>query len=87
MAGRRTIHDPEKVLDFIKRYKYQNTGRSPTVREIGDNCGISSTSVVRDILIRLKRARLIVDFEGQRNIRLPHERWYLEDIQYMEEET
>jgi len=78
--GRKRKHDPDVVLNFIKRYKAENTGRSPSVREIGDGCGISSVSVVRNILTHLRHIGKVVSWGGQRNIVLPSERWFVEDI-------
>lgn len=53
----------DDVLDFIKEYKADNDGNSPTVREIMEGVGLSSTSVVvyylnnlveRELITRLK---------------------------------
>ncbi len=49
----------QKVLDFIVRYKREHDGNSPTRREIGEACQISSTSVVNYYLDQLARAGLI----------------------------
>ena len=45
----------DRVFEFIVRYKKIHDGNSPTIREIGDMCGISSTSVVSfhlDMLVK-----------------------------------
>lgn len=47
------------VLDFIVRYKSENDGAGPTIREIGDACRISSTSVVNYAINRLLDSGLI----------------------------
>jgi SOS-response transcriptional repressor LexA len=49
----------EKVYEFIVKFKGGHDGNSPTIREIGDACGISSTSVVVYWLIRLEDQGLI----------------------------
>lgn len=49
----------ERVYKFIVSYKKIHDGNSPTIREIGDACGISSTSVVVYWLIRLEDQGLI----------------------------
>lgn len=48
-----------KVYNWIVNFKGQNDGNSPTVREIQHGCGISSTSVVSAILVRLEAEELI----------------------------
>ena len=48
------ISDRQKnIFDFIVGYKSRNDGNSPTIREIADGCGISSTSVVSYNLLKL----------------------------------
>jgi SOS-response transcriptional repressor LexA len=49
----------EHVYDFIVSYKKSHDGNSPTIREIGEACGISSTSVVSYWLHRLESRGLI----------------------------
>lgn len=46
----------DHVLAFIKQFKAENDGNSPTIREICDGCDISSTSVCNYILGILDRA-------------------------------
>lgn len=46
------------MLDFIRAYSSER-GRPPTLREIGDAVGISSTNGVRYHLEVLKRAGLL----------------------------
>ncbi len=58
-AGRDGHHDLQTIFDFIVVYKCANDGNSPTIREIGQACGISSTSFVSNILARLERQGLI----------------------------
>lgn len=45
----------EEVLDFIRRYKSENGGASPSIREIGAHLGGKSTSNVMIILDRLEK--------------------------------
>jgi len=43
-----------KVLEFLQKYQAEN-GRPPSIREIGEQVGISSTSVVNYYLDQLKK--------------------------------
>jgi len=43
-----------KVLEFLQKYQSEN-GRPPSIREIGEKVGISSTSVVNYYLDQLKK--------------------------------
>ena len=52
-------HDLQTAFAFIISYKHANDGNSPTIREIGQACGISSTSFVSNILYRLEHQGLI----------------------------
>ena len=49
----------ERVYEYLVQYKSSHDGNAPTVREIGEACGISSTSVVHYWLIRLTNQGLI----------------------------
>jgi SOS-response transcriptional repressor LexA len=49
----------QQVYDFIVEYKREHDGNSPTIREIGDACKITSTSVVIYWLIRLENQGFI----------------------------
>lgn len=53
-----------KILDFLKEYQ-RREGYPPTIREIGEQTGISSTSVVNYYLDQLEKKGLI---ERQRKI-------------------
>ena len=44
----------QKILDFIQDYQRKHK-HPPSIREIGENCGISSTSVVNYYLDQLER--------------------------------
>ncbi len=54
----RTSTSRERILSFIKVFR-QGNGYSPTVREIGLNCGIKSSSVVQYHLNLLEKAGLV----------------------------
>src|SRR5581483_7424455 len=44
----------QKILDFIQEYQRKHK-HPPSIREIGENCGISSTSVVNYYLDQLEK--------------------------------
>jgi SOS-response transcriptional repressor LexA len=67
-----------EVFDFIVRYKTDNDGLSPTYREIGEECGISSTSVVRYYLVKLQDGGLITFGKKGRGIKVIGGRWSYE---------
>jgi hypothetical protein len=46
-------HDPDSVYQYIVTYKLSHDGNSPSFREIGDACGISSTSMVKRTIANL----------------------------------
>ena len=48
----------QKILDFLENYQGQN-GYLPSIREIGNNTGITSTSVVNYYLDQLEKMGLI----------------------------
>jgi len=48
------VHNYEDVFNFIVAYKQLHDGNSPTWREIGTACNISSVSVVAYILKKLE---------------------------------
>ena len=52
-----------EVLNFIKQYKRQR-GVAPSYREIGQACGLASTSVVGYYLAKLEVHRKIVRLKG-----------------------
>ncbi len=60
----------KNILEFINNYVADN-GRPPTIREIGADCNISSTSVVNYNLTRLKEKGLLErDAEVSRGLRI-----------------
>ena len=63
-----------RVLRFIIRYKMAHDGNSPSIREMGDACGVSSTSVVAYNLEKLERAGKI-EIDGSRGIQVVGGRW------------
>ncbi|HUN23761.1 MAG TPA: transcriptional repressor LexA [Anaerolineales bacterium] len=61
-----------KMLEYIQSFVQENN-YPPTIREIGEACDISSTSVVNYNLEKLVKAGLIVrDEKISRGIQLPH---------------
>jgi repressor LexA len=54
----RTTNTRETILDFIKTFRLRK-GYSPSVREVADQCGIKSPSVVQYHLNHLEQAGLI----------------------------
>lgn len=54
------------IYHFICEYKMKHDGASPTFREIGKACGITSTSVVRYNLSTLEGQGLITVEGGRR---------------------
>lgn len=59
-----------KILDFLKAYQIENN-YPPSIREIGENTGISSTSVVNYYLDQLEKMGLIErDRKISRGVRL-----------------
>jgi len=54
------IHNYEDVFNFIVAYKQLHDGNSPTWREIGNACNISSVSVVAYILKKLEAQGKII---------------------------
>ena len=47
-------YDDNEIFQFIVQYKIDHDGVSPTMREIKESMGVSSTSVVNYILDRLE---------------------------------
>lgn len=61
--------DPEqfaRILEFVNRYK-QESGISPSVREIAEHMGLHYSSVSRSLAAMKEKG--LLDFDGQRNIR------------------
>jgi repressor LexA len=54
----RTTNTRETILDFIKTFRLRK-GYSPSVREVADQCGIKSPSVVQYHLNHLEQSGLI----------------------------
>ncbi len=55
----------KEVFDFIVLHKTENDGQSPTMREIMQNTDITSTSVVRYYLDKLKDFGYISRNQGE----------------------
>lgn len=75
MSAIENVDTQNKVYDFIVAYKSQHGGTAPTVREICESCGISSTAYAKYLLDRLAEQGRIVKGAGARNISIPNERW------------
>ncbi len=78
MRVKKTSPKYQEVYDYLIAFKAANQGNSPTIREIGDACKVSSTSVIRYYLDGLIKAGLITrDKKGHRNlfIKIPGARW------------
>jgi len=52
-------HDSKTILAYIIKYKAANGGNSPSYREITEQCGIKSTSIVDYLLSDLERGGMI----------------------------
>jgi len=79
MRNKKTSPKYQQVYDYLIAFKTANEGNSPTIREIGDACGVSSTSAVRYYLDGLVEAGLIKrNKKGHRNlcISIPGSRWF-----------
>lgn len=73
MAKDRLSERQQKMLTFIQRF-WREAGYPPTIREIGEACTISSTSVVNYNLNKLEKAGYILrDGRISRGIRLREE--------------
>lgn len=60
----------QKILDFIRRYSHEH-GFPPTIREIGEDVGISSTSVVNyNLNVLVKKNHIERDSNVSRGLRL-----------------
>jgi SOS-response transcriptional repressor LexA len=57
---RQRRYEPFMVLAYIVSYKQTHQGRSPSERRIQKGLGISSPSVVHNLLQRLKRAEFLI---------------------------
>jgi repressor LexA len=55
------------ILEFIKGYMSNNYKIRPTVREIGDGCGITSTASVKHHLSKLEQEGFIKRHKGIRS--------------------
>lgn len=80
IAGRHIIYTyDQKAYDFIVQFKTDHDGIAPTLREICDNVGISSTSVCSNVLRRLEKRGLVLLWdEVSRGIKVVGGVWQLE---------
>lgn len=63
------------IFKFIVKYKTENYGISPTLKEIAIGCKISE-SAVGVALRELEKDKKVIRGKGQRSIRLVGERYY-----------
>lgn len=68
-ARKRSKKDYMEVYQFIIDYKRDNDGNSPSYREIGEACKISSSSNVKHAIDRLIEIGKI-EFSGTRSIKV-----------------
>ncbi len=47
MTNQTTARKAYRLFDFILKFKTEHDGNSPSIREIGNGCGINSTSLVK----------------------------------------
>ena len=69
----------EEVLAYIIKYKTDNDGNSPTIREIMSGCGIGSTSIVSYILRDLQDEGKLRVIDGSRGIMVTGGHWEMRD--------
>jgi len=60
MSTKRFLPIDKSVFDYIVKYKLENCGDSPTIREIIENTAVSSTSHASYILDKLEGYGLIM---------------------------
>ncbi len=60
----------EEIIGFIVQHKVAHDGNSPSIREIGDACGISSTSAVNYYLAQLVKLKKIRKSHKPRSIEI-----------------
>lgn len=65
----------DQIYDFAMEFKINHNGNSPTIREIGDAVGVSSTSMVSRYLDRMVSRGLIERGGKFRMIIIPGSRW------------
>ncbi len=54
------MHDPQKIFDFIVRWKRNHDGNSPSLSQIMTHCKITSKSVVVYVLEKLEAQKKII---------------------------
>lgn len=74
------LYNPDDILEFIKQFKIESGGDSPSVRAIADKFGIKSTNTVQEILKRLEKKGKLFRVGGHRNgIKLPNYKFVSEE--------
>ena len=54
------MYNPDKIFDFIVRWKRNHDGNSPSLSQIMTNCHVSSKSVVIFLLEKLETQKKII---------------------------
>lgn len=83
MRRRKPISETEwAIFKFIVQFKVDHDGNAPTLREIGQHIGKTSTSMIVFHLTRLCQAKLI-RYSGfrNRNIEIIGGRYIVEELQ------
>ena len=65
----------QTIYDFIVSFKANHDGNSPTIRQIGEDCGVSSTSMVSRYLDGMVKLGLIKRIGKFRMLSIPGARW------------
>ncbi len=68
-------HNRQTVLNYIIRYKKNNDGNSPTIREIMYACSIASTSNTSYILRDLQASGKVIILPRSRGIKVTGGKW------------
>lgn len=68
------IHDPLDIYFYLIDFKKSHDGNTPTLREIAADCGISSISLVNNLLLRLRK-RGLIDLDNRHRIEIVSASW------------
>lgn len=67
-----------EVYNFVKQYKANNNGNSPSFDDIMEACNISSKSTVKYYLLKLQEQGYL-EFDGVRSITIPNSGWAVKE--------
>lgn len=67
-----------EVYNFVKQYKTNNNGNSPSFDDIMEACNISSKSTVKYYLLKLQEQGYL-EFDGVRSITIPNSEWSVKE--------